>query len=1140
MRFYADLHVHSKYSRATSGDCDLAHLSYWAQRKGIAVIGTGDFTHPVWMAELREGLVPAEPGLFRLREDRERAVSERLPGACRAATRFMLSVEISTIYKKGDRTRKIHHLLYAPDFDSADRIVRALGKVGNLTADGRPILGLDSRHLLEIVLESGEGSYLVPAHIWTPWFSVLGSKAGFDAVEDCYGDLAPHIFALETGLSSDPAMNWRISGLDRYRLVSSSDAHSPAKLGREATAFDTPVDYFAIRRALETGEGFCGTVEFFPEEGKYHLDGHRKCNVVLSPAETRALSEACPVCGHPVTVGVLHRVEELADREEGARPEGASEFRNLVPLPEVLAELHGLGASSKAVQRSYDAVLSRVGPELFLLGDAPLEDIERAGTPLLSEAIARMRAGRVIRDAGYDGEYGAIRVFQPDELKQRRGGGFLFQEEPATPEPVAVPRPHAGERPPEGARSARSPAAGDRPPARRGRARADAGPRLASSSEASSSSGGALHSSGGTPPSSGAPPSSGGVPPGDLPPPGGAGLLAALDPEQRAAAAVAEGALLLLAGPGTGKTRTLTHRIAHLVVDLGVPPEQCLAITFTRRAADELRERLDALLGEAAGRVPAMTFHALGLSLLRQHAAGGVAPKIAGDQERTALLAAALSVPERRAARLLADIAALKRTYPRHADAHALREGASPAGGELDRHVDRAWKVYEDELAARGLLDLDDLIGHAILLLEERSDALAAARAQARYLSIDEYQDIDERQYRLVRALVPPGGNVCAIGDPDQAIYGFRGADVGFFFRFQQDFPAARVVRLKRNYRSSRPIVEAALQVIAPSPTLGARELLPDGRNAGRVELVAVHEAPTERAEAEHVVHTVERMLGGATFFSMDSGRVSASHGGGEYAFSDFAVLYRTEAQSEALREAFARSGMPFQRRSERRVIERAASEALARALAGTAPGPLAARLKAAAARLREDVAQPPAQPGPDLAAPAEGAAPEGDAARLGEAEVDVALELLLPLAERCGGDIDRFLIEVAVSAEVDAWDPRADRISLLTLHAAKGLEFRVVFLVGCEDGLLPLRFPGRGETDIAEERRLFYVGMTRARERLFLTRALQRARHGKVVEAEVSPFVREVEERLLLRVGPSPEAQRRSRPEADRQMKLF
>ncbi|WP_437682665.1 UvrD-helicase domain-containing protein [Sorangium sp. So ce131] len=1121
MRFYADLHVHSKYSRATSSDCDLAHLSYWAKRKGIAVLGTGDFTHPAWMAELRESLVPAEPGLFRLRDDLDRAVADRLPGACRAETRFVLSVEISTIYKKGDRTRKIHHLLYAPDFESADRIVRALSRVGNLNADGRPILGLDSRHLLEIVLQAGEGTYLVPAHIWTPWFSVLGSKAGFDAVEECYGDLAPHIFALETGLSSDPAMNWRISGLDRYRLVSSSDAHSPAKLGREATAFDTSLDYFAIRRALETGQGFSGTVEFFPEEGKYHLDGHRKCNVVLSPAEARARSLICPACGHPVTVGVLHRVEELADRDEGARPEGASEFRNLVPLPEVLAELHGVGASSKVVQRSYDAVLSRLGPELFLLGEAPLEDIERAGTPLLSEAIARMREGRVIRDAGYDGEYGVIRVFEPDELKRRRGGGLLFQPEPAPPEP-----PSPGPRRP----------AEPRPPARRGRDR----PVTAPDPEGEA----------------GAPPRRGEAAapfPGGSPPPGGSPLLDALDPEQRAAAEIDEGALLLLAGPGTGKTRTLTHRIAHLVLDLGVPPEQCLAITFTRRAADELRERLGALLGEAGGRVPAMTFHALGLSLLREHAGGGAPPKIAGEHERIALLAAALGLPERRAARLLAEIAALKRICPRHADAHRLPEGALPAGGD----VDRAWRTYEDALTARGLLDLDDLIGHAVLLLEERSDVLAAARARARYLSIDEYQDIDERQYRLVRALVPPDGNVCAIGDPDQAIYGFRGADVGFFFRFQQDFPAARVVRLKRNYRSTRPIVEAALQVIAPSPTLGARELVPSALNADSAELVAVHEAPTERAEAEHVVHSIERMIGGSTFFSMDSGRVASPLASGDYAFSDFAVLYRTEAQSEALREAFARSGMPFQRRSERRVVERAASEALARALAGTPPGPLVPRLKAAAARLREDVAQPD----PAAARAAEGeAAAGGDggivegragsedpaaegapgAARLGEADVDAALELCLPLAERCGADLDRFLIELAVCSEMDAWDPRAHRISLLTLHAAKGLEFRVVFLVGCEDGLLPLRFPGRGEVDLAEERRLFYVGMTRARERLFLSRARERARHGKVVQTEVSPFVREVEERLLAREAPAPGAQRRSRADESRQLKLF
>jgi ATP-dependent DNA helicase UvrD/PcrA len=267
MRFHADLHIHSKYSRATSKDCDLEHLAYWARKKGITVVGTGDFTHPVWLGELKETLVPAEPGLFRLRDDIARSVDERLPPSCNGQTRFMLSVEISTIYKKGELTRKVHHLVYVPDFAAADRFAARLARIGNIASDGRPILGLDSRHLLEIVLEASPDAYLVPAHIWTPWFAVLGSRSGFDTVAQCYGDLADHIFAVETGLSSDPAMNWRISFLDRYRLVSNSDAHSPPKLGREATLFDTDVDYFALRRALETGAGYVGTVEFFPEEG---------------------------------------------------------------------------------------------------------------------------------------------------------------------------------------------------------------------------------------------------------------------------------------------------------------------------------------------------------------------------------------------------------------------------------------------------------------------------------------------------------------------------------------------------------------------------------------------------------------------------------------------------------------------------------------------------------------------------------------------------------------------------------------------------------------------------------------------------------------------------------------------------------
>ncbi|MBX6768548.1 MAG: AAA family ATPase, partial [Actinomadura rubrobrunea] len=418
MRFHADLHIHSKYSRACSKDCDLEHLTWWARRKGITLVGTGDFTHPAWFDHLRENLVPAEPGLFRLREDLDREISRTLPPAVASAdVRFMLSVEISTIYKRGERTRKVHHLVYVPDFDAAAEFNRRLGRIGNLGSDGRPILGLDSRDLLEITLECGEGAYLVPAHVWTPWFAVLGSKSGFDAIEDCYLDLADHIFALETGLSSDPAMNWRVSALDKYRMVSNSDAHSPPMLGRETTVFDTDLDYFSVRRALETGDGHAGSIEFFPEEGKYHVDGHRKCGVRLEPKETRDLGGRCPECGKPLTVGVLSRVEDLADRPEGYRPEGAADFRSLVPLPEVMSEILGVGPKSKKVLGEIARLTAVLGPELAILEEVPVDDIA-AHVPLLGEAVARLRRGEVIREAGYDGEYGVIRLFQPDELRR--------------------------------------------------------------------------------------------------------------------------------------------------------------------------------------------------------------------------------------------------------------------------------------------------------------------------------------------------------------------------------------------------------------------------------------------------------------------------------------------------------------------------------------------------------------------------------------------------------------------------------------------------------------------------------------------------------------------------------------------------
>ncbi len=428
MRYHADLHVHSRHAYACARNADLEHLAFWGALKGIEVVATGDFTHPVWRAELKEKLVPAEPGLFRLRPDIEAYVHASLPVACRKIVRFILSVEISTIYKKTERTRKVHHLIYVPSFDAADRLVAKLARIGNLEADGRPILGLDSRHLLEITLGVDPEAFLQPAHIWTPWFAALGSQSGFDCIDDCYGDLSHHVFAVETGLSSDPAMNRRVSSLDRFRLTSSSDAHSPHKLGREATLFDTELDYFSLKHALETGVGYGGTVEFFPEEGKYHLDGHRNCGVCLTPEETLAYGGLCPVCGKRVTVGVLNRVAALADREEGAHAHCDGDVLSLVPLPEILGEIHGVGQASKKVKTAYARITGALGAELSILEQVPLEDIARAESSLLAEAITRLRAGNVIRKAGFDGEYGVIRLFEDSELQRKTKGGVLIKQ----------------------------------------------------------------------------------------------------------------------------------------------------------------------------------------------------------------------------------------------------------------------------------------------------------------------------------------------------------------------------------------------------------------------------------------------------------------------------------------------------------------------------------------------------------------------------------------------------------------------------------------------------------------------------------------------------------------------------------------
>lgn len=418
MRFIADLHIHSRYSRATSSNMSPEGIWRWAQIKGISIIGAGDLTHPEWLKELRQKLEPAGNGLFVLRDEFR---TGDVPPSCRSDVFFVLSGEISCIYTKKGRTRRIHSLILAPDFACAAHLNRALCKIGNLHADGRPILGLNAKELLKIILDASPEAMLIPAHAWTPHFSVFGSGSGFDSLEECFEDMTQYIHAIETGLSSDPTMNWRLSSLDRITLVSNSDAHSVAKIGREANILDIEPSYPAMTAAIKTRNGFLGTIELFPEEGKYHYDGHRLCGVSLSPSETIRHNYLCPVCGKKVTIGVMHRVEMLADRRNGFRPEGAPGFVLLIPLPELIAETLNVGVNTKKVNDLYAGLLERLGSELEILMNAPLDDIGRAGTPLIREAVSRMREGRIHISPGYDGKYGMVKIFDKTDRKGAEG-----------------------------------------------------------------------------------------------------------------------------------------------------------------------------------------------------------------------------------------------------------------------------------------------------------------------------------------------------------------------------------------------------------------------------------------------------------------------------------------------------------------------------------------------------------------------------------------------------------------------------------------------------------------------------------------------------------------------------------------------
>ncbi|NLV59642.1 MAG: UvrD-helicase domain-containing protein [Clostridiales bacterium] len=1030
----ADLHIHSKYSLATSRDCDAPHLDLWARYKGIHLVGTGDFTHPQWRKELQIMLTPAEEGLWQLKNE------YRLPGevALTAAPvdpllpadpRFVLSAEISTIYKRNGKTRKVHHVILVPSMEDAESLSHKLEAIGNLHSDGRPILGIDSHDLLEILLDTCPQAVYIPAHIWTPHFSLFGAFSGFETLEECYGDLASYVHAVETGLSSDPAMNRRVSLLDRLTLVSNSDAHSPAKLGREANLLRIAPSYPALAHAIQTGEGMAGTLEFFPEEGKYHLDGHRACGLRQEPEETLRTGGRCPVCGKKVTVGVLHRIEEMADRPAGFVLPAGKPFESLIPLPEVIAASTGSSAVSKKTQERYFAMLRDLGPEFTILRDLPTETIEASAGHAIGEGIRRLRAGKVDCLAGYDGEYGTISLFAPGELEVIRGQVSMLGINSI------------------GKRKPREDSAAWR--GEKGKADEKASPIVLDRN-----------------PSMNTP----------------------LNPQQAQAVMSTVPTLAVIAGPGTGKTKTLVERLAHLLEEERIPPSSITAVTFTNQAAEEMRLRLETRLGGKA-RLRGLTigtFHSICLQLLD--------PKPILDPSEALRL--------------------MERILTEHGSALApatclgmistVKNGQSIRSAGLSQVL---YNAYQAELVQRNIRDLDDLLLDALTLDPHENKRFT-------HLLVDEFQDINPVQHRLIRHWSEHGQSLFVIGDPDQSIYGFRGANAKCFEELKTTLPRLETITLRHNYRSTPAILQGALALIRHNPG-EVRMLEPHRKDVAPIRLMTA-EKPFDAAI--WVAKDINRMVGG-----MDM--VAASWAERQRqeirSFSDIAVLCRTRHQLALMESCLRHESIPcviygrddfltdpavagtigfFRFLLEPRdtvsletclqrvwrvpsvLIQRAVSWAMEQS-----------NLKVEAARqaLSSFDGLLPWLDLVDIFLPrVEKEKPR----KLLQQWVDIrgknpAMEQLLH-ASVFHEDMSSFLSTLLLGEDVDlrrlsgSRTPR-EAVKLMTIHGSKGLEFPVVFLSA---DAFPLAGDAPDASKTEEERRLFFVGMTRAKDELIVT----------------------------------------------------
>ncbi len=992
--FFADLHVHSRYSRATSKNLTLRNLAAWAIIKGIDVVATGDFTHPEWLKEIEDSLEELGNGLLKLKKEKQKNLEKEIPwwgddSFLDREVYFILSCEISSIYKKNKKIRKIHNVVFFPSLDSVKKFNRYLSQIGNLEADGRPILGFDSEDLLKLVLDIDPYGFLVPAHIWTPWFSLFGANSGFDSIEECFGSYTSEIFALETGLSSDPEMNWLWSELDRFYLISNSDAHSGEKLAREANIFSGEPSYYLIYDSLKKkNKNFLGTIEFFPEEGKYHLDGHRKCKVVLNPKEAIKLNNICPVCKQPITIGVLHRIISLADREKPQKPKDHPNFLSFIPLCEILSEILGGNTKSKTVLNFYKRLIKTFGPELFILKDLPVEELK----PLsiwLYEAIKRMRERKVYRKPGFDGQYGQIFLFTDEERKEIKKGKRLLKVKEGEQKSFSFIRTSFGS---------------------------------ISSSKSTSS------------------------------------KLSDYNKEQKEAITYISNPLLVVAGPGTGKTRTLIGRIEYLLeLDR---PEEILVVTFSRAAAREIKERIKEK--KTSLKLPQIdTLHAIGYEIWVK--TFKEVPILLSEEESRRIFMEANPTLDKRELNFKWNKILKK------------RESTSSMEDGLLEYFEN-YKRLKEKLK---VIDYQDLLEKWLKLLKEEK------LTKYKHVLVDEAQDLSLLQLNIIKNLLPENGKgLFAIGDPNQSIYGFRGSIANIKEEFSKFWPNLKVISLTTNYRSKQNLLDFV------APLFNTRlKAISEGKGS-----VTLYQSHTYRQEAFWISKRIKELIGGTSHHEIDIGFKGAMSP------SDICVLFRFRALIPFYKEVLEKDGIPvfvpedapFWEDPRINIILNEVERVLG--------------IKDSDEVILED-----------------------EVVKKGPLAIAEKYKNRKPFDENFWSS-PNFLALVKIFQETNSWEKvlatisiekdfvqiseKAQKVYMLTIHASKGLEFEAVFVPAVEEGIIPFKaelfFKNKfyEKSDIDEEKRLFYVALTRSKSHIFLSYAKKRRVFNKEVSLNPSPFI--------------------------------